>query len=97
MFAVLSLPPLDPDDQVAVHGLADELHALPLASKGMCLSIARDMFDAGCISLKCLSYVNSVEELKLELGNLKNVQLSNLQLRKLVQWAQQQRQQWLQH
>jgi hypothetical protein len=90
--SVVPLPPLDTEDHAMVQALADELHALPIASRGACLSIARDMFDAGCLSLRCLSFVDSIQELQAELGTLKNVQLSNLQLRKLVQWAQQQRQ-----
>jgi hypothetical protein len=85
-----ALPQLDQDDEAVVRELANELHAIPIASRGACVNIARDLLDAGCTSLRGLLEcpINSVQDLQAELGS---VPLSNLQLRKIVLWMQQQK------
>jgi hypothetical protein len=85
-----ALPQLDQDDEAVVRELANELHEIPIASRGACVNIARDLLDAGCTSLRGLLEcpINSVQDLQAELGS---VPLSILQLRKIVLWMQQQK------
>lgn len=85
-----ALPQLDQDDEAVVRELANELHEIPIASRGACVNIARDLLDAGCTSLRGLLEcpINSVQDLQAELGS---VPLSILQLRKIVFWMQQQK------
>jgi hypothetical protein len=84
-------PPLDQDDEAVVRELANELHAIPIASRGACVNIARGLLDAGCTSLRGLLEcpINSVQDLQAELGSV--ALLSNLQLRKIVLWMHQQK------
>ncbi len=90
-----TLPQLAAEDEAAVRELANELYGLAIASRSECLIIAMDLFDAGCPSLgsllECPS-ISTIEELQTELGTLKNVQLNHLQLRRIVNWIQRQRQ-----
>jgi hypothetical protein len=87
---------LDPEDAAAIHVLAGQLHALEIARFQTCVNIAIDLIDAGCSSLESLVddgvSINSIEELKEVLGTLKNVQLTRLQLLKILSWIQRRRQ-----
>jgi hypothetical protein len=97
--AATSLPPLSPRDEAVVLQLANELHGiapLPIASHGECLNIARALLDVGCASLVALlelpeQPINSVDDLKSYLHNLR-YPLGKLQLCRISQWIQQQRQ-----
>ena len=91
-----SLTKLDPKDEAAIRRLANQLHALVIATPEACLTIASEMFDAGCHSLEYLAddfSIESIDELKgVMVGTLKNVQLSVLHLKKIVCWIQNRRQ-----
>ena len=97
--AATSLPHLSPRDEAVVLQLANELHGiapLPIASHGECLNMARALLDVGCPSLSALvelpeQPINTVEDLKSYLHNLR-YPLGKLQLCRILQWIQQQRQ-----
>ena len=94
-YPVTTLPQLAAEDEAVVRELANQLHGLAIASRSECLNIAMDLLNAGCSSLHSLlecPSITTIQELQTELGTLKNVQLTHLQLRTLVNWIQQQRQ-----
>lgn len=86
-------PPLSPEDKAKVLKLAKELHGISIATEDECEIIARALLDKGCSSLNCFVEIpiKTLEELRDEIGELKNANLSKLQLRIILKWIEQQR------
>ncbi len=86
-------PPLSPEDKAKVLKLAKELHGISIATEDECEIIARALLDKGCTSLYCFVEIpiKTLEELRDEIGELKNATLSKLQLRIILKWIEQQR------
>jgi hypothetical protein len=96
--AILPVP-ARPSDEAVVLQLASELHGISIASYHECLKIAKALLDVGCPSLMSLvalpelkkDPIDSVEDVQSHLQNLR-YPLGKLQLCRILQWIQQQRQ-----